>query len=175
MVPSESLVISAGVFAASGSEPDLVPIILAAAAGAFLGDHISYFIGRTAGSKLMERSAEGSKKDKGFKHARKLIDERGGVILIIRRHIPGARSVPWKTATKEDNTFKSAPELAKIHFEGAGVKPDVDTVAYCRIGERSSHTGIVLTYLLGLDNVRNYDGSWTEWGNKVGAPIEVGA
>ena len=87
-------------------------------------------------------------------------------------HIPGAKSVPWKTATQDDNTFKSAPELAKIYFEGAGVNPDVDTVVYCRIGERSSHTWFVLTYLLGLENVRNYDGSWTEWGNKVGAPIE---
>ncbi|MEO8044119.1 MAG: sulfurtransferase [Spartobacteria bacterium] len=90
-------------------------------------------------------------------------------------HIPGAKSVPWKTATNDDNTFKSAPDLAKIYFEGAGVKPDVDTVVYCRIGERSSHTWFVLTYLLGLDNVRNYDGSWTEWGNKVGAPIERSA
>ena len=90
-------------------------------------------------------------------------------------HIPGAQSVPWKTATKEDNTFKAAPELAKIYFEGAGVNPDVETVVYCRIGERSSHTWFVLTYLLGLDNVRNYDGSWTEWGNKVGAPIERSA
>jgi thiosulfate/3-mercaptopyruvate sulfurtransferase len=90
-------------------------------------------------------------------------------------HIPGAKSMPWKTATNDDNTFKSAPELAKIYFEQCGVKPEVDTVVYCRIGERSSHTWFVLTYLLGLDNVRNYDGSWTEWGNKVGAPIEKGA
>src|SRR3954471_2884750 len=90
-------------------------------------------------------------------------------------HIPGAKSVPWKTAANDDSTFKSAPELAKIYFEQAGVNPDVDTVVYCRIGERSSHTWFVLTYLLGVDNVRNYDGSWTEWGNKVAAPIEVGA
>ena len=84
-------------------------------------------------------------------------------------HIPGAKSVPWKTATNDDATFKSAPELAKIYFEqGCGVNPETDTVVYCRIGERSSHTWFVLTYLLGLDNVRNYDGSWTEWGNKVG-------
>ena len=90
-------------------------------------------------------------------------------------HIPGAKSVPWKTAANDDATFKSAADLAKIYFEQAGVKPDVDTVVYCRIGERSSHAWFVLTYLLGLDNVRNYDGSWTEWGNKVGAPIERSA
>jgi thiosulfate/3-mercaptopyruvate sulfurtransferase len=89
-------------------------------------------------------------------------------------HIPGAKSVPWKTATNEDSTFKSAADLAKIYFEGCGLKPGTDTVVYCRIGERSSHTWFVLTYLLGLENVRNYDGSWTEWGNKVAAPIERG-
>ena len=88
---------------------------------------------------------------------------------------PGAKSVPWKTATNENNTFKSAEELSKIYIEGAGVKSGTDTIVYCRIGERSSHTWFVLTYLLGLDNVRNYDGSWTEWGNKVGAPIQKGA
>ena len=98
LVPSESLVISAGVFAASGSEPDLVPVILAAAAGAFLGDHISYFIGRTAGAKLMRRAKEGSRKQKAFRQARKLIDERGGVILIICRYIPGARTAITLTA-----------------------------------------------------------------------------
>ena len=87
-------------------------------------------------------------------------------------HIPGAKSMPWKTATNDDATFKPASELAKIYFEQCGVSPDKDTVVYCRIGERSSHTWFVLTYLLGLNNVRNYDGSWTEWGNKVGAPIE---
>ncbi|MBA2241500.1 MAG: sulfurtransferase [Chthoniobacterales bacterium] len=90
-------------------------------------------------------------------------------------HIPGAKSVPWKTAANDDNTFKSAAELAKIYLEGCGVGPDQDTIVYCRIGERSSHTWFVLTYLLGLENVRNYDGSWTEWGNKVGAPIERSA
>src|SRR5216117_1970748 len=87
-------------------------------------------------------------------------------------HIPGAKSMPWKTATNDDATFKPADELAKIYFDQCGLKPGTDTVVYCRIGERSSHTWFVLTYLLGLDNVRNYDGSWTEWGNKVGAPIE---
>ncbi|MGB8168685.1 MAG: sulfurtransferase [Chthoniobacteraceae bacterium] len=87
-------------------------------------------------------------------------------------HIPGAKSVPWKTAVNEDATFKSADELQKIYEEGAGLKKDDDIVAYCRIGERSSHTWFVLTYLLGYEKVRNYDGSWTEWGNKVRAPIE---
>ena len=80
--------------------------------------------------------------------------------------------MPWKTATNDDATFKPANELAKIYLDQCGVKPGTDTIVYCRIGERSSHTWFVLTYLLGLDNVRNYDGSWTEWGNKVGAPIE---
>jgi thiosulfate/3-mercaptopyruvate sulfurtransferase len=87
-------------------------------------------------------------------------------------HIPGAKSMPWKTATNDDATFKPASELAKIYFDQCGVRPDKETVVYCRIGERSSHTWFVLTYLLGLNNVRNYDGSWTEWGNRVGAPIE---
>jgi len=87
-------------------------------------------------------------------------------------HIPGAKSVPWKTAAKDDATFKSAEDLRKIYTEGCGLKPDDHIVAYCRIGERSSHTWFVLTYLLGYKDVRNYDGSWTEWGNKVRAPIE---
>ena len=87
-------------------------------------------------------------------------------------HIPGAKSVPWKTAVNDDATFKSADDLRKIYTEGCGLTPDSDIVAYCRIGERSSHTWFVLTYLLGYNNVRNYDGSWTEWGNKVRAPIE---
>ncbi len=87
-------------------------------------------------------------------------------------HIPGARSVPWKTACKEDSTFKSAAELAKIYTENLGLKKTDDIIAYCRIGERSSHTWFVLTYLLGYPSVRNYDGSWTEWGNRVRMPIE---
>jgi thiosulfate/3-mercaptopyruvate sulfurtransferase len=87
-------------------------------------------------------------------------------------HIPGAKSVPWKTAVNADATFKSAPELHKIYAEGCGLKKEDDIVAYCRIGERSSHTWFVLHYLLGYPTVRNYDGSWTEWGNKVRAPIE---
>ena len=87
-------------------------------------------------------------------------------------HIPSARSVPWKTAVQADGTFKSAEELGKIYLEGCQLAPDKEVVAYCRIGERSSHTWFVLTYLLGLKKVRNYDGSWTEWGNRVRAPIE---
>lgn len=87
-------------------------------------------------------------------------------------HIPGAKSVPWKTAVKEDGTFKSPEDLAKIYLEGCQLGVDKEVVAYCRIGERSSHTWFVLSYLLGLKKVRNYDGSWTEWGNRVRAPIE---
>lgn len=90
-------------------------------------------------------------------------------------HIPGAKSVPWKRAAKDDATFKSADELREIYEEEIGLKPADDVVAYCRIGERSSHTWFVLTYLLGYEKVRNYDGSWTEWGNRVRAPIEKGA
>jgi thiosulfate/3-mercaptopyruvate sulfurtransferase len=87
-------------------------------------------------------------------------------------HIPGAKSIPWKTAVKEDGTFKSAAELKQIYTDQCALKPADDIIAYCRIGERSSHTWFVLNYLLGYQNVRNYDGSWTEWGNKVRAPIE---
>lgn len=89
-------------------------------------------------------------------------------------HIPGARNVPWAKAANEDGTFKSRADLEKIYFEQAGLSPKDDVVAYCRIGERSSHTWFVLHYLLGMKNVRNYDGSWTEWGNLVGMPIETG-
>jgi len=92
--------------------------------------------------------------------------QRGG-------HIPGAVSVPWAKAANEDGTFKSYDELVKL-YEGQGVRPDREAVAYCRIGERSSHTWFVLKYLLGYDKVRNYDGSWTECGNLVDAPIEKG-
>lgn len=88
-------------------------------------------------------------------------------------HIPGAKSVPWaKAIHPEDGTFKSANDLKEIYEEGAKVSSDDDTVVYCRIGERSSHTWFVLKYLLGYQKVRNYDGSWTEWGNLVGVPIE---
>ncbi|RKU10914.1 sulfurtransferase [Candidatus Poribacteria bacterium] len=87
--------------------------------------------------------------------------------------IPGAANIPWATAVADDGTFKSYDELKEI-YEGAGVDPDKETVAYCRIGERSSHTWFALKYLLGYEKVRNYDGSWTEWGNLVGAPIAKG-
>jgi thiosulfate/3-mercaptopyruvate sulfurtransferase len=88
-------------------------------------------------------------------------------------HIPGAKSVPWSRAVNtEDGTFKTAAELEQIYGCEIGLKKDDNIIAYCRIGERSSHTWFVLRYLLGYDKVRNYDGSWTEWGNLVGAPIE---
>ena len=90
-------------------------------------------------------------------------------------HVPGARSVPWARAAAEDGTFRSRAELEAIYLTEQGLVPSDDIVAYCRIGERSSHTWFVLTHLLGFDNVRNYDGSWTEWGNAVGVPVEVGA
>jgi thiosulfate/3-mercaptopyruvate sulfurtransferase len=86
-------------------------------------------------------------------------------------HIPGAQSIPWGTAVAENGTFKSPEELRQI-YGGKGITEDKDVVAYCRIGERSSHTWFVLTQLLGYPNVRNYDGSWTEWGSLVRAPIE---
>lgn len=88
-------------------------------------------------------------------------------------HIPGAKNVPWaRAANPEDGTFKSADELRAIYEGEQGLKPSDDIIAYCRIGERSSHTWFVLTHLLGYPNVRNYDGSWTEWGNSVNVPIE---
>ena len=90
-------------------------------------------------------------------------------------HIPGAASVPWARAANEDGTFKSRAELEAIYLTEQGLTPDDDVVAYCRIGERSSHTWFVLTHLLGFEAVRNYDGSWTEWGNAVRVPIEQGA
>lgn len=87
-------------------------------------------------------------------------------------HVPGARSVPWKRAANDDGTFKSPEALREIYEEEIGLQRSDDVVVYCRIGERSSHTWFVLTYLLGYKKVRNYDGSWTEWGNMVRAPIE---
>jgi thiosulfate/3-mercaptopyruvate sulfurtransferase len=87
-------------------------------------------------------------------------------------HIPGAANVPWARAVREDGTFKGTDELKEIYEGEAGLSESDDVIAYCRIGERSSHTWFVLRYLLGYDNVRNYDGSWTEWGNAVRAPIE---
>ena len=93
--------------------------------------------------------------------------QRGG-------HIPGAKNIGWGLACNEDGTFKDYDELADL-YASYGVTADKDVIAYCRIGERSSHSWFVLKYLLGYPNVRNYDGSWTEWGNLVGAPIERGA
>ena len=93
--------------------------------------------------------------------------QRGG-------HIPGASNIPWGKACADDGTFKSAGELGKL-YRDAGITGDKPVIAYCRIGERSSHSWFVLKYLLGLGNVTNYDGSWTEWGNLVGAPVERGA
>jgi thiosulfate/3-mercaptopyruvate sulfurtransferase len=90
--------------------------------------------------------------------------QRGG-------HIPGASNIPWSQAVKDDGTFKSVEELKQI-YHSKGIIPDKEIIAYCRIGERSSHTWFVLKYLLGYPNVKNYDGSWTEWGNMVDNPIE---
>lgn len=90
--------------------------------------------------------------------------QRGG-------HIPGAANIPWAQAVKEDGTFKSVEELKQL-YEPKGITQDKSIITYCRIGERSSHTWFVLTYLLGYSNVKNYDGSWTEWGNMVRNPIE---
>ena len=90
--------------------------------------------------------------------------QRGG-------HIPKAQNIPWGLACNEDGTFKNADELKEL-YAGKGVTPDKDVIAYCRIGERSSHSWFALKYLLGYPNVKNYDGSWTEWGNLVGAPVE---
>ncbi len=94
--------------------------------------------------------------------------QRGG-------HIPGARNIPWSTAVNtNDGTFKSLEELRRIYLEDAGVDWSKDTIAYCRIGERSSHSWFLLKYLLGYSDVKNHDGSWTEWGNLVRAPVERG-
>jgi thiosulfate/3-mercaptopyruvate sulfurtransferase len=93
--------------------------------------------------------------------------QRGG-------HIPGASNIPWAQACNEDGTFKSYDDLKALYGK-AGITGNKPVIAYCRIGERSSHSWFVLRYLLGLKNVTNYDGSWTEWGNLVGAPIEKGA
>lgn len=92
--------------------------------------------------------------------------QRGG-------HVPGAQNVPWASAVNEDGTFKSVDQLAEI-YGSEGITPEKQTITYCRIGERSAHTWFVLQELLGYPNVRNYDGSWTEWGSLVGAPVEIG-
>ena len=126
------------------------------------------------------------KEGQGLKAGRMLVDVRSpaeysGELLHMANypqegalrggHIPGAANIPWAQAAQEDGTFTPVEQLRAL-YEGKGVTPDKDVVTYCRIGERSSHTWFVLKYLLGYDKVRNYDGSWTEWGNLVGAPIE---
>src|SRR5437867_12688142 len=93
--------------------------------------------------------------------------QRGG-------HIPGARSITWSKACNDDGTFKSLSELRSL-YQNEGINGSKPVIAYCRIGERSSHSWFVLKYLLGYKDVKNYDGSWTEWGNLVGAPVEKGA
>ena len=90
-------------------------------------------------------------------------------------HIPTAASIPWSKSIQADETFRPLAELEQLYFEATGFDRSSDFIAYCRIGERSSHTWFVLKYLLGVKNVRNYDSSWTEWGNLVGAPIAIGA
>ena len=90
-------------------------------------------------------------------------------------HIPTAASVPWSKAVAADATYKSRAELEELYINGAGLKAGDNVIAYCRIGERSSHTWFALNYLLGFENVRNYDGSWTEWGSLVGVPIVKGS
>jgi thiosulfate/3-mercaptopyruvate sulfurtransferase len=90
-------------------------------------------------------------------------------------HIPGALSVPWARAVAEDGTYKSRAELDALYLTDAGLTKGDDVISYCRIGERSSHSWFALKYLLGFETVRNYDGSWTEWGSLVRAPIAVGA
>lgn len=89
-------------------------------------------------------------------------------------HIPGAASIPWSKAANENGTFKSAAELKVLYIDAEELDPTIATIAYCRIGERSSHTWFVLKYLLGFEDVKNYDGSWTEWGSLVGVPIVKG-
>jgi thiosulfate/3-mercaptopyruvate sulfurtransferase len=131
-----------------------------------------------------------------MRQVQKAIDERTAVLVDVRSpdeftgkilsppglpetcqrggHIPGAKSIPWGQACNDDGTFKSVEELETL-YGSKGVTPEKNVIAYCRIGERSSHTWFVLKYLLGYQNVMNYDGSWTEWGNLVGAPVEKGA
>jgi thiosulfate/3-mercaptopyruvate sulfurtransferase len=130
--------------------------------------------------KLLNAKQNGLRRGAALVDVRSPQEYRGEVLHMIgypqegaRRagHVPGASSIPWGTATNSDGTFKSRAELEEI-YGSQEVTPDKDVVAYCRIGERSSHTWFVLTHLLGYPRVRNYDGSWTEWGSMVRAPIE---
>jgi thiosulfate/3-mercaptopyruvate sulfurtransferase len=120
------------------------------------------------------------------RHAAQLVDVRDpdeftgrviappGLIETAQRsgHIPGAKNIPWSAAVNSDGTFKSRVELEALYLNGADLKPDGETITYCRIGERSSHSWFVLKYLLGFSMVKNYDGSWTEYGSMIGMPIE---
>lgn len=101
----------------------------------------------------------------------RIVESDEDVLLYDTGHIPGAKNIPWATAVKEGGTFKSVDELKELYVP-QGITPDREIITYCRIGERSSHSWFVLTYLLGYPKVRNYDGSWTEWGNSVNVPIE---
>ena len=103
-----------------------------------------------------------------------VVESDEDVLLYEIGHIPSAVSVPWGRAVNEDQTFKSRSDLEAIYQGEKGLNPNDEVIAYCRIGERSSHSWFVLKFLLGFDNVRNYDGSWTEWGSLVGVPIVRG-
>src|SRR6185503_18641238 len=130
-------------------------------------------------ARLIDVLAAVEKKDAAMVDVRSPDEFTGKVIapdgvkeLAIRAgHIPGARNVPWKKAANDDGTFKSVDELRKLYAD-AGIDGKSPIICYCRIGERSSHTWFVLKVLLGYENVRNYDGSWTDYGNAVGVPIE---
>lgn len=128
-------------------------------------DQILLSLGRGGGTLVDVRSpAEYSGELLAPAHLPQEGAQRGG-------HIPGAANIPWSMAVQEDGTFKSVEELRTL-YAGKGITPEKEVIAYCRIGERSSHTWFVLRYLLGYPQVRNYDGSWTEWGSLIGAPIE---
>ena len=143
----------------TAKEPDLT-------IRAFRDEVLSSYVGSPEGTALVD--------------VRSPAEYRGEVIAMVNYpqegaqrggHVPGARSIPWAKSANEDGTFKSAAELQAL-YSSEGVTADKKVVAYCRIGERSSHTWFVLTQLLGFGNVKNYDGSWTEWGSLVGVPIE---
>lgn len=135
-----------------------------AAIRAFFGDALEF---SKSGQALLDvRSPD------EFRGALTHVAERNQEGVLRGGHIPGAQSVPWELAANDDGTFKSRAELQKIYVEGLGLKPRGPAIVYCRTGERSSHTWFVLNDLLGFNRVRNYDGAWIEWGNRVRAPIE---